>query len=328
LKSRIELDSGQVFEGLAVCGTDGGIAGSIVFNTSMTGITEIITDPASSGQILTLTYPMIGNTGVSYDDYQSDDPKIAALIVSELSEIESNFRSDDSLRAVLERSEIPIITGVDTRSIVRLLRSGEAPRARITFDGGDTCREAQPLYTGFRRSISADRPIASLAVPDTGLRRDLERLLVSLGVSLEIFPPSAELKGEFDGYLLPGGPGDPAGYDLTFIKDILKTGKPIFAVGLGHQLLALARGGKTVPLSPGHRGANIPVYGKKTDKSVITIQNHGFAVDPESVDKDLISHVNVNDGSVEGIRWSENIIAVQFQPDEDIVGEFAGMLKR
>jgi carbamoyl-phosphate synthase small subunit len=301
---------------------------SIVFNTSMTGTTEIITDPASMGQILVLTYPMIGNSGVSFDDFQSDKPQIAALVVSQLSEIESNFRSEDSLKAVLERFGIPVIEGVDTRSIVRFLRSGDAEKAFETFGGNDgnlPPANAQSRYTATRRSVKADNPIAMLAVLDTGMRRDLSSAFVSSGISLEVFPYGSFPDGEFDGYLLPGGPGDPGEYDLTPVKNALQSGKPIFAAGLGHQLLALANGAKAVSLSPGHRGANIPVYGKKTNKSVITLQNHGYTV--EGIDEELISHVNVNDGTVEGICWRDNIISVQFQPDLEIIEEFREILR-
>jgi carbamoyl-phosphate synthase small subunit len=331
LKAAIRLNDGQIFEGSVACEKAGELTGNIVFNTSMTGFTEIITDPASQDQILVFTYPMIGNSGVSFEDFQSDTPKIAALIVSELSEIESNFRSEDSLRAVLERNDIPLITGVDTRSLVRLLRSGNGlTQASILLNGGgQTIFPPDGAHSkSIRRSVKADKPSATAAVLDTGLRRDLERALVSGGISLEIFPCGAGIDGDFDCYLLPGGPGDPSGYDLTPVRDILKTGKPIFAAGLGHQLLALANGAKTLLLSPGHRGSNIPVYCKKTGKSVITLQNHGYTVDRDSVSEETVSHFNVNDGTVEGLRWREDVISVQFQPDCGIIREFIDIVKR
>jgi carbamoyl-phosphate synthase small subunit len=271
---------------------------------------------------------LIGNSGVCFGDFQSAKPQIAALIVSQLSEMESNFRSEASLKAVLERERIPLITGVDTRSMVRLLR-GKGPQAvTITVNGEQITdnNEAPPRYLGERRSVKADNQIATLAVPDTGLRRDLERTLVSLGVSMEIFPHGEAIAGNFDGYLLPGGPGNPAEYDLAIVKEIIKTGKPVFAVGLGHQLLALAQGAKTCCLSPGHRGQNIPVRDLKTGKAFITTQNHGYAVDAAS--KDLpVSYVNVNDGTVEGVRWRDNIISVQFKPELEIITEFVGMVR-
>jgi carbamoyl-phosphate synthase small subunit len=327
LKVLLKPEGGQVFEG--VCGFGQSGTYEIVFNTSMSGTTEVITDPASAGQALLLSYPLIGSSGVCYEDYQSAKPQVAALIVSQLSEMESNFRSETSLKAVLEREGIPLIAGVDTRSMVRLLRGKGPQTISITIGGKEPGPiDSSPIrYQGERRSVKADTPVATVAVPDTGLRRDLERALVSLGVSLEIFPQGDALSGEYDGYLIPGGPGDPAGYDLTGVKDILKTGKPIFAVGLGHQLLALAQGAKTRRLSPGHRGQNVPVRDEKTGKAFITTQNHGYAVDsiPNGVPA---SHVNVNDGTVEGIRWSENIISVQFSPDLELVCEFVNMLKK
>lgn len=303
---------------------------NIVFNTSMTGFTEIITDPASAGQVLVLTYPMIGNCGVSSDDFQSAKPQIAALVVSELSEIESNFRSEDSLKAVLERFGIPVISGVDTRSIVRLLRQpgGESPEAAAVLAGiSEQNPLSKPFYQGERRSVKADKPFAVFAVLDTGMRNDLAGMFTSLGVSLEIFPYGSAPEGVFDGYILPGGPGDPADYDLAPVEAVLKTNKPIFAAGLGHQLLALANGAKTIPVTPGHRGANIPVYSKKTNKSSITLQNHGYAVDAGSIDGAKISHVNVNDGTVEGIRWRGDAVSVQFQPDIDEIQEFIDLIR-
>ncbi|MDR0325502.1 MAG: carbamoyl phosphate synthase small subunit [Oscillospiraceae bacterium] len=325
MRATLELESGHVFEGF--CGKAGGFIRDIVFNTSMNGVTELLTDPSSLGQALVLTYPMIGNCGVSFEDFQSEKPQIAALIVSEMSEIASNFRSEESLKAVLERFEIPVIAGVDTRSLVRLLRSGKAQRARISLGGAEALEAPKAMYPGERRSIRAEGA-AVIAVPDTGLRKDLAQALASLGVSLEIFPYGSAMDGQFDGYLLPGGPGNPAEYDLSVVKHILQTQKPVLAAGLGHQLLALANGGKAVPLSPGHRGANIPVRDTATGKAFITGQNHGYAVDTNSVDKAKISHVNVNDGTVEGLRWREDILSVQFQPEMEMLSEFVEMLKR
>ena len=329
MKATLTLDSGQVFEGISVGGQIAGPIRDIVFNTSMTGVTELLTDPSSMGQALVLTYPLIGNCGVSYQDFQSEKPQVAALIVSELSETDSNFRSEDSLKAVLERFGIPVITGIDTRSLVRLLRDGKSPRTVSVSVGGNGPASrplSSPRYQGARKSLKAEG--AAVAVPDTGLRNDLARALVSRGVSLEIFPYGEEIGGTYDGYLLPGGPGDPAEYDLTVVRHILQTGKPILATGLGHQLLALANGGTTVPLPYGHRGANIPVRDLATGKVAVTDQNHGYAVDPDSVDKASISHVNVNDGTVEGLRRREDVLSVQFRPDKEIIGEFVEILKR
>ena len=332
MKATLELESGQVFEGACAGGKAGDF--TIVFNTSMTGVTELLTDPSSMGQALVLTYPMIGNCGVSLEDFQSDKPQIAALIVSEISEIESNFRSEDSLKAVLERYDIPIIAGIDTRSLVRLLRSngggGQGPQ-QVSMLIGDKEQVSRPLsfprYQGARKTYTAENAVATVAVPDTGLRRDLARALVSLGVSLEVFSYGETIEGPYDGYLLPGGPGDPAGYDLTVIKQILQTGKPILAAGLGHQLLALANGYKTIPLSPGHRGANIPVRDTATGQVLITTQNHGYTVDVAS-GSPPVRYVNVNDGTVEGVRWRENILSIQFLPDTDIFSEYIKLLKR
>jgi carbamoyl-phosphate synthase small subunit len=296
----------------------------IVFNTSMTGVTELITDPASAGQIVVLTYPMIGNPGVCYEDFQSERPQIAALVVSELSEIPSNFRSEESLKAVLERFGIPVFTGVDTRSLVRLLRDGLDVTDRLCLPEPPK----QPRYQSKRRTVSADKPIATAAVPDTGMRRDLERALLNLGVSLEVFPYGEIPDGDFDGFLLPDGPGDPSEYDIEPIRRIIRQGKPVFAVGLGHQLLALANGCKTVPLSPGHRGMNIPVRDCKTGNVLITTQNHGYCVSDTSADPSLVSHISVNDGTVEGLRWREDVFSVQFKPEPEHIRAFVNLLKR
>ena len=337
MKATIKLESGQIFSGFCMGGMTEGFTSGIVFNTSMTGVTEILTDPSSMGQAIVLTNPLIGNYGVCYEDFQSDKPHAAALIVSELSEIHSNFRSEDSLKAVLERFDIPVITGIDTRSLVRLLRSrqgGESPRTVSVFVGDNEQTEyplsAPPLsrYHAERRSVKAENTIATVAVADTGLRRDLERMLLSCGVSLEVFPYGDVIDGTYDGYLLPGGPGNPEDYDLTTVKTIIQTGKPVFAVGLGHHLLALANGAKITSLSPGHRGANIPVRDIQTGKVAITNQNHGFTVDTSSVESGIISHVNVNDSSVEGLSWREDMLSVQFQPDVETVQEFVKILEK
>jgi carbamoyl-phosphate synthase small subunit len=330
LKATFAPGGGHTFQGVCDVGQSGTY--EIVFNTSMTGSTELITDPACLGQAVLLTYPLIGNSGVCFEDFQSEKPQVAALIVSHLSEIQSNFRSEYSLKAVLERHNIPLISGVDTRSLVRLFRHLSVDSGRLTVDSGRWTIDSGPLsappprYQGGRRSVKAEGAFASLAVPDTGLRRDLERAFVSQGISLEIFPQGEAVTGDFDGYLLPGGPGDPSGYDLSVVKDILAAGKPIFAAGLGHQLLALAQGAKTSRLFPGHRGQNIPVRNLKTGAAVITTQNHGYAVDASA--KDLpVSHVNVNDGTVEGIRWREDIISVQFKPETELISEFIEILR-
>lgn len=325
MKAILELESSR-FEGVCDYGHSGTF--EIVFNTSMSGTTEIITDPVNAGQVLLLTYPLIGNSGVCAEDFQSDKPQIAALIISHLSEIESNFRSEGSLKDLLQRHNIPIITGIDTRSIARILSGRGAQTVSVTIDGKEPPRpsEAPLRYKGERRTVKADKPIATVAVPDTGLRRDLQREFISLGISLEIFPQGEVIPGKYDGYLLPSGPGDPAGYDLSAVKSVLETGKPVFAVGLGHQLLALAHGAKTERLSHSHRGQNIPVRNLKTGAAVITTQNHGYAVD-KIIGDPPVSHVNVNDGTVEGIRWRENIISVQFKPEPEIISEFVNLLK-
>ncbi len=320
----LALESGQRF--LGELSTGYGAVGDVVFDTSMTGITELITDPVYAGQALILTCPLIGNCGVSFSDFSSDKPQVSALIVSELSEIESNFRSEESLKAVLERFGVPVITGVDTRSLVRLLRGTGPVRGALVPEGGEVSFEAPPpQYAGERRKYSAGSLV--VAVPDTGLRRDIVKRLNVRGVTVSVFPfgDPAIFKQEPDAWLLSDGPGDPMGYDLAVIKKILDTNKPVFGTGLGHLLLAAANGARIGRLTPGHRGANIPVRDLATGKVTVTSQTHGCVV--EDAPDEAVTHVNVNDGSVEGLRWRENVFSAQYRPEEETINAFIAMLR-
>ncbi len=330
MRGSLALESGQKFEGELLGGSAFGPVGDVVFDTSMTGITELITDPVYAGQALVLTNPLIGNCGVSFSDFNSGKPQISALIVSELSEIESNFRSETSLKAVLERFGIPAIAGVDTRSLVRLLRGLGSVRGALVPKGENVASfdTPPPQYIGERCAHPADGTVVfRVAVPDTGVRRGLARQLNTHGITVSVFPyDDPSIFGEDpDGWLLPDGPGDPAVYDLAVIRKIMDTRKPILATGLGHLLLAAANGAKVVRLPLGHRGSNIPVRDLATGKVAITSQTHGDAVTeaPENV----ISHVNVNDETVEGLRWRENILSVQFRPDDDTISDFIAILR-
>lgn len=330
MRGSLALESGQKFEGELLGGSAFGPVGDVVFDTSMTGITELITDPVYAGQALVLTNPLIGNCGVSFSDFNSDKPQISALIVSELSEIESNFRSEISLKAVLERFGIPAIAGVDTRSLVRLLRGLGSVRGALVPKGENVTSfdTPPPQYIGERRVHPADGTVIfRVAVPDTGLRRGLARQLNTRGVTVSVFPyDDTSIFGENpDGWLLPDGPGDPAAYNLAVIRKIMDTRKPILATGLGHLLLASANGAKVVRLPLGHRGSNIPVRDLATGKVTVTSQAHGHVV--ENAPKDAVTHVNVNDGSVEGLRWRDNVFSAQYRPEEETINAFIAMLR-
>lgn len=326
----LALESGHLFSGEIVGGSYAGPVGDVVFDTSLSGITELITDPVYAGQALVLTLPLVGNCGVSFSDFQSGKPQVSALIVSEISEVASNFRSEASFLAVLERFGIPAVTGVDTRSLVRLLRGLGPVRGVIVPKGGSAAsfEAPPPRYAGERRVYPAQSPSAPVVtVPDTGMRRGLARRLNELGVTVSVYPyddPSM-FEEETNGWLLPDGAGDPTGYDLAFVRRIIDTGRPVLAAGLGHLLLALANGARIARLPLGHRGANIPVRDSVTGRVAITSQSHGYVVTPTP--GAAVSHVNVNDGTTEGLRWRENMLSVQFRPDDSLLTAFAAMLR-
>jgi len=344
------MENGAVFEGQSphpvaerICET--------VFHTAMAGFTEILTDPRSMGQALVLSYPLIGNVGICQKDYESGRLQAGALIVSELSEIFSNFRADASFEPVLKDEDIPCITGVDTRSLVRLLREEGPMRALIT-----TNPEYAASPKGALAQIAAWQPSCELpcfgragktpgpdkgktiALVDTGARNSTVEALTRRGARVKIYAPDtpvgrilAEGPG---GLLLAEGPGDPNGYPalIEIAKAFMDSSLPLMALGLGHQLLALANGARVIKLPCGHRGANIPVRDQQAGTTAITSQNHGYAVQEESLDPAIctVSHRNVNDGTVEGLQYSRrNTISLQFAPDafgmEKIYDEFLNM---
>lgn len=352
MKARLILENGTVLRGESFA-AEGETTGEAVFNTSMTGYQEILTDPSYAGQIITMTYPLIGNYGVNEDDCEAQHPFAAGLVVREYSEFYSNFRANESLGSWLKRSGIIAIQGVDTRMLTRILRTAGAMRALLTTSeesdavliertrqspqmaGLDlasrvTCREryswdaVDPTPFALATGTNGRKNEAyKVVVYDYGVKRNILRRLASYGCSLTVVPAGTTARDVLsldpDGIFLSNGPGDPEAvhYAVEEIRLLLEK-KPIFGICLGHQLLALAMGGKTFKLKFGHRGANHPVKNLRTGAVEITSQNHGFAVDPDSLDPGVVevTHVNLNDGTNEGFRHRQlPIFSVQYHPE-------------
>jgi len=345
----LALEDGKVFHGISI-GATANTVGEICFNTSMTGYQEILTDPSYRGQIVTMTYPLIGNYGTGPEDVESGVPHVMGFIIEELSRIPSNWRSTEDLASYLRRHGIPAIGGIDTRSLTRHLRTKGAMRACISTDGSgeeaaiDRARQAPGLEqldlvgevsakapyewdpegkeSGPRRDSSREgkEPLAVLF--DFGVKRNILRLLRSHGVRVMVVPGSTSAEEALalnpDGFLLSNGPGDPA--VLTQAHETarqLAEKKPVYGICLGHQILSLAFGASTFKLKFGHRGANQPVQDLRSGRVLITSQNHGYAVREEGLPSDLeVTHRHLNDGTVAGIRHrSKKVAAVQFHPE-------------
>ncbi len=352
-KAFLALADGTVFEGYSL-GATGKTVGEIVFTTGMTGYLEAITDPSFAGQIVTMTYPIIGNYGVNRDDCQSNRAQVKGLIMKEAATVPNNFRSKETLESYLISENVIAITGIDTRALTKIIRTQGAMNGMI-ITGENFCFEDYEAEIKAYRvgsqvdGVTCQAPYSvgegslHVAVMDYGLKRTLLESFTGRGVKATVFPAntSAEtvLAENPDGIVLSDGPGDPvACLDQTeTVKALMNSGKPVFGVGLGHQLAALAMGGQTEKLKFGHRGANQPVKDLKTDQTFVTVQNHGYAVIEGSLDADvaIVSHINVNDGSVEGIRYqSVPAITVQFDPESKpgskregyILEEFVAMM--
>ena len=336
--AKLALANGSVFSGLAF-GADGEVCGEVVFNTSMTGYQEILTDPSYNGQIVTMTYPLIGNYGINQDDVESRGLFLRGFVIKELCDVPSNYRSTESLDAYLKRNNVIGIQGIDTRSLVRQIRTQGALKGILSttdLDDASLVQKAQEsadivgqdLVREVMNSDSCDwdESLSDLGRPssfhsfatrtdgphvvaiDYGMKLNIPRYLKDAGCRVTIVPgtTTAEqiLAMKPDGVFLSNGPGDPEPltYAIETIQGLL--GKmPIFGICLGLQLLGLAFGGKTFKLRFGHRGANQPVLNKRTGQVEITSQNHGFAVDPDSLPADVeVTHINLNDNTIEGIR--------------------------
>ena len=334
-KALIVLEDGTVYEGWAF-GAFGEKVGEIVFNTSMTGYQEILTDPSYKGQIVTMTYPLIGNYGTNSEDLESDGPKVEGFIVRDYSRAWSNWRGEESLEDFLKRHGIIGIEGVDTRALTRHIRLQGAMKGCISTEDLDPQRLLQKarewiglVGQDMVKYVTCQKPYKwsdegrfKVVAYDFGVKRNILRILSRLGCEITVVPAwtKAEEVMELnpDGIFLSNGPGDPQGvpYAVEEIKKLLDK-RPIFGICLGHQLLCLAFGGKTYKLKFGHRGGNHPVKDLITGRISITSQNHGFCVDPESLPSEVeITHINLYDHTLEGIRHKKlPIFSVQFHPE-------------
>lgn len=358
MKAMLALEDGTVFEGEHF-GSPGEKVGEVVFNTSMTGYQEILTDPSYKGQIVVMTYPLIGNYGCNDQDLESDGPKVEGFVVREYTPRPSNWRAQESLNSFLERHGVVGIQGVDTRALTRKLRIYgtmrgvistedldpeslvEKARAAPPMEGRDlvrfvTCKEPyvwdrggtiNPVPSRFGEEPTLfDLPAERFRVVamDFGVKHNILRLLHDHGCRIIVVPATTSarevLSYEPDGIFLSNGPGDPAAlpHIVETVRELIESGKPIFGICLGHQLLGLAFGGRTYKLKFGHRGANQPVKDLQTGRVEITSQNHGFCVDMSSIkDPDVeITHINLNDGTLEGMRHKKlPIFSVQYHPE-------------
>jgi carbamoyl-phosphate synthase small subunit len=347
VKALIALEDGTVFEGVSF-GACGERCGEIVFNTSMTGYQEILTDPSYKGQIVTMTYPLIGNYGVNPDDAESRKPFIEGLIVKECSRIASNWRSKQTLSEYLKENNIIGIEGIDTRALTRHIRLKGAMRAVISTEYLDEKRltkkaKDSPSLVGrdLVKEVTSkeiqhwnNKGKYKVVVIDCGVKFNILRILEECECQAIVVPAKTKaeqiLKMKPDGILLSNGPGDPAGvpYVAGTVKKLL--GKlPIFGICLGHQILGLALGGKTYKLKFGHHGGNHPVKDLETGKVAITAQNHCFCVDIDSLNKaDIeVTHINLNDNTLEGMKHKKlPIFSVQFHPEASPGPHDAGYL--
>ena len=326
----LTLEDGTRFVGQSF-GAQSDITGEVVFNTGMTGYQEVLTDPSYCGQIVTMTYPLIGNYGVNDIDPESAKPQVNGFIVREVCEQPSNWRSEGGLDQYLKDNGIAGLSGIDTRALTRIIREKGTMRGIITQ--GEPTQEQLQAMKGYVCDMPVDKVTCpeqyaycdgelKVAVLDFGLKRNIVRSLKKRGCAVTVFPArtSAQeiLSGGFDGIMLTNGPGDPKENKevIENVKQLIGK-KPIFGICLGHQLLALAMGADTEKLKYGHRGANHPVKDLNKDRVYITSQNHGYTVIEETLpDGCAVSHRNWNDGTVEGIAYSDHdMFTVQFHPE-------------
>ena len=334
MKAFLILEDGHVFTGRSIGSTREAVS-EIVFNTSMTGYLEVLTDPSYAGQAVVMTYPLIGNYGICREDMESRQAWPDGYIVRELSRIPSNFRSGDTIDHFLKEQDIPGISGIDTRALTKILREKGTMNGMITTNGDydlEEVKEKIRQYTvkGVVLKTSVKKPYVlpgdgkKVALLDCGAKDNIARNLNKRGCEVTVYPadtPAEEiLKINPDGIMLSNGPGDPA-ENVGIIEEVRKlyeSSVPIFAICLGHQLMALATGAKTYKLKYGHRGGNHPVKDLETGRVYITSQNHGYAVDEESLDPSVAvpAFVNVNDKTNEGLKYvGKNIFTVQYHPE-------------
>ena len=342
------MEDGTLFKGRAFAG-DGEVYGELVFNTSMTGYQEILTDPSYRGQIVTLTYPLIGNYGLNSTDIESWKPHVTALVVGECSRITSNFRSEESLPDYLTRNKLIGVDQIDTRAITLHIRSKGAMKCVLSttdHDPASLVAKAKASEGLVGRDLSSEvstktpfdwadkaaelgEPIPEhpynyrVAVIDCGVKYNQLRILDSMGCQLRVFPLSSSVEDiqawNPNGLFVSNGPGDPAGVKelSSNIRKLVESGLPTFGICFGHQMMARAFGGETFKLKFGHRGGNQPVMDLTTGKVEITSQNHGFCVDKNSLSDDVeTTHLNLNDQTSEGLRHKTlPMFTVQYHPE-------------
>ena len=351
MKAVLALADGKIYEGEHF-GAENEVEAEIVFNTSMSGYQEIITDPSYFGQMVVMTYPLIGNYGINSEDFESDRPYLSGFVIKELSRVQSNWRSRGNLEDFLKKNNVFGIQGIDTRALTRRIRDKGAQKAVLSTNTSDpnkliekarkspdltgidlvkdvTCKKAYDwnesewtIQNGQTRlEKTKDRPF-KVSVYDFGVKRNILRKLTRAGCKLKVFPAATTadevVATNPDGVFLSNGPGDPAAvpYAIENVKGLLGR-VPIFGICLGHQILSLALSGSTYKLRFGHHGGNQPVLDTNSGKVEITSQNHGFAVKENSLLKDVnITHLNLNDNTVEGIQHKTlPIFSVQYHPE-------------
>ena len=336
------LEDGASFYGQSF-GLPADTTGEIVFNTALAGYQEVLTDPSYAGQIVTMTYPHIGNYGVNEADMESARAWVKGFVVREIAALDSSYRSEGSLESWLVKQRISGIAGIDTRALTRHIRNHGAQRAVISTDTRDldalvkrarasrdmngldlVCEVTTPSAYAFKEASNLVEPRFKVVAYDFGIKRKILRLLTAAGCDVRVVPATTTaaetLAMKPDGVFLSNGPGDPDAvtYAIESAKAIMDSGTPLFGICLGHQILGLACGGKTYKLKFGHRGANHPVKDLETGKVEITSQNHGFALDNQVFEKKqfAMTHVNLNDGTVEGFRHRDlPVISVQYHPE-------------
>lgn len=333
MKAFLILEDGTVFEGTSI-GSKKEVISEIVFNTSMTGYLEVLTDPSYAGQAVVMTYPLIGNYGIT-PDMESERPWVDGYIVRELSRMPSNFRCEGTIQDFLTEHDILGIAGVDTRALTKTLRDKGTMNGMITTDENYNIEEILPKLKAYRTGNVVDKVTCKepkilkgkgkkVALLDLGAKNNIAKSLNERGCEVTIYPAHTTaqeiLDTKPDGIMLSNGPGDPKECEsiIAEIKKLYESEVPIFAICLGHQLMALATGADTYKLKYGHRGGNHPVKDLATGRVYISSQNHGYAVDAKALDEKVAvpAFTNVNDGTNEGLKYvGKNIFTVQFHPE-------------